>query len=642
MERSADARRRDFLPLQRLKERLPGLLRSLSESMSASPQIVTSKIREALRQLPYLPRAFALVWAAAHRWTAAWIVLLLVQGLLPVATVYLTRSVVDSLSAAIRANGDWAALRPTLTLIVLFGALLLLAEILRSATNYARAAQAELVRDHISALIQRKSIEVDLAFYDSPEFYDRLHRARGLAHDRPIALIENLGSLVQNSITLLAMGAVLFSFGVWIPLLLAAATLPALAVVLRYAVRQHLWRTRTTSDERRASYYDWLLSSSDGAAEVRLFSLGSYFRQRFDDLRARLRKENLALARSHGIAEFIASSFALAATAGALAWVAMRTAQGSVTLGGLAMFYQAFQQGLRLTRTLLENVGQLYYNVLFLGNLFEFLALQPRVSDPPHPTPLPADGRHAIVFRHVTFHYPNQERIALDDFSLEIPAGRITAVVGANGAGKSTLVKLLCRLYDPVSGSVEIDDHDLRSVSIEDLRHRITVLFQQPVRYNASASENIALGDWSQPTDLEAIREAARASGADSVIERLPRGYDQLLGNWFESGSELSFGEWQRIALARAFARRAPILVLDEPTSAMDPWAEADWLDRFRALADGRTVLIITHRFTTAMFADQIHVMREGRIVESGTHLQLLDRGGLYAAAWSSQLHPTP
>jgi ATP-binding cassette subfamily B protein len=198
-------------------------------------------------------------------------------------------------------------------------------------------------------------------------------------------------------------------------------------------------------------------------------------------------------------------------------------------------------------------------------------------------------------------------------------------------------VKLLCRFY--VSGSIEIDGQDLRGVSIDELRSRITVLFQQPVHYNASVADNIALGDWSRPTEISAIREAARASGADSVIERLPRGYDQLLGNWFESGSELSFGEWQRIALARAFARRAPILVLDEPTSAMDPWAEADWLDRFRALAAGRTVLIITHRFTTAMFADQIHVMREGRIVESGTHPQLLDRGGRYAAAWSSQLH---
>ncbi len=196
-----------------------------------------------------------------------------------------------------------------------------------------------------------------------------------------------------------------------------------------------------------------------------------------------------------------------------------------------------------------------------------------------------------------------------------------------------------------MSGSVEIDGQDLRGVSIDELRRRITVLFQQPVHYNASVAENIALGDWSRlidgAADLDAIREAARASGADSVIEKLPRGYDQLLGNWFESGAELSFGEWQRIALARAFARRAPILVLDEPTSAMDPWAEADWLNRFRALAAGRTVLIITHRFTTAMFADQIHVMREGRIVESGSHPQLLDRGGLYAAAWSSQLHPT-
>jgi ATP-binding cassette subfamily B protein len=244
----------------------------------------------------------------------------------------------------------------------------------------------------------------------------------------------------------------------------------------------------------------------------------------------------------------------------------------------------------------------------------------------------------SIHFRQVSFHYPGSQRLALDDFSLRIPAGRIVALVGPNGAGKSTLIKLLCRFYDPDAGRVELDGVDLRDLKVEEVRRRITVLFQQPVHYNTTVAENIALGDLASNAGAAAIEAAARDAGADAIIARLPGGMQTLLGKGFTSGTELSVGEWQRIALARAFLRQAPIIILDEPTSAMDSWAEADWLERFRALAAGRTVLLITHRFTTAMRADLIHVMAEGRIVESGRHPELLDLGGRYAQSWVTQM----
>ena len=579
-----------------------------------------------------------LVWTAARGWTAAWIAVLLVQGVLPVATVYLTRTVVNRLMRALRAGGSWESLQPLIVAALLMGGVLLAGEVLRGIAGWLRTAQSELVQDYISGLIQKKSASVDLAFYESPEFYDHLHRARAEAGYRPILLVEGLGSLLENGITLVAMLAVLIPFGPWLPAALLVSTLPALYVVLRYALLQHRWHLRVTADERRAWYYDWLLSAGEAAAEVRLFGLQGYFRAAYERLRRKLRGERMDLALAQSRAELTAGLGGLLVTGSALAWMGWRAVRGQASLGDLALFYQAFQQGLGLMRTLLGNVGQLYQNSLFLGNLYEFLALEPKVVDPPAATPAPRPLRDGIRFRDVTFRYPGRERAILRHFNLAIPAERIVTIVGPNGAGKSTLIKLLCRFYDPEEGSVEMDGLNLKSMAMEDLRRQMAVLFQAPVHFNASVAENIGMGDLRAAHDRAAIEAAGRAAGADGIVGRLPRGYDSLLGTWFLEGTELSVGEWQRIALARAFLRQAPLVVFDEPTSAMDPWAEADWMKRFRQLVAGRTTLIITHRFTTARFADVIHVMADGRIVESGGHEELLARGGMYAQGWVTQM----
>jgi ATP-binding cassette subfamily B protein len=283
-------------------------------------------------------------------------------------------------------------------------------------------------------------------------------------------------------------------------------------------------------------------------------------------------------------------------------------------------------------------VGQIYENILFLGNLFEFLELEPQVVDPPKPVPAPSTLKESIHFRQVTFRYPESERIVLQDFDFIIPAGKVVAIVGSNGVGKTTLVKLLCRFYDPEAGCVEIDGIDVRNLSLAELWRMITILFQFPINYLATAGENIALGDLTAAPDPAAIETAARRAGAHEFIARLPRGYDTMLGKWFAEGTDLSGGEWQRLALARAFVRRAQIMILDEPTSLMDSWAEIDWFDRFRELAAGRTAIVITHRFTTAKRADIIYVMDDGRIVESGSHEELVAQRGLYAQSWEAQM----
>jgi ATP-binding cassette subfamily B protein len=597
--------------------------------------LVAQKLRVAAAELSRLPRALKLAWAAARLWTALWAVLLVLQGLLPVSSVYLTRPLVNRILAAIKAGGTWESIRPAIEIGVLIAAIALLSEILRSATVWVRTHQSELVQDYITALIQRKSAEIDLAFYDSAEFYDRLHRARNEASYRPVLLLESLSGILQNSITLTAMLAVLAPFGVWLPMALLVSTLPALYVVLRNTVRQHEWRQRTTADERRTWYYDWLLTSYEAASELRLFALGERFESAYAALRKRLRGERFQLAQSQAAGEFAAGALALLAGGASLLWMTWRAIRGWITPGDLALFYQAFQQGLGLMRSLLQNLGQLYYSSLFLGNLFEFLALEPTVLSPASPSRMPPALERGIHFERVTFQYPGAREPTLSDFSLTIPAGRIVSLVGPNGAGKSTFVKLLCRFYDPAGGRIELDGRDLRSFRIEELRRHITALFQEPVRYNATAGENIVLGD--QGASKAEIESAAAAAGADEIIRRLPAGYDNLLGKLFMDGAGLSTGEWQRIALARAFLRQAPILILDEPTSAMDPWAEADWIDRFRSLAHGRTAILITHRLTTAMRADEIHVFFEGRVVESGSHEELLKRGGLYAQSWARQ-----
>jgi ATP-binding cassette, subfamily B, bacterial len=596
---------------------------------------VAGKLRNAAAEWKRLPDALKLAWEASPFWTAVWAALLVVQGLLPVSSVYLTRPLVNRVMAAIRAGGSWQTVRPALLTGVLIGGIALVSELLRSALVWVRTHQSELAQDHITGLIHGKSAEVDLAFYDSPEFYDRLHRARSEASYRPVQLLESLSGVLQNSVTLAAMLAVLIPFGLWLPLALLGGTLPALFVVLHYTVRQHEFSVRTTPDERRTWYNDWLLTSHETASELRLFALGTRFRTAYEVLRARLRGEKLKLTQSQAAGEFAAGAIAVLVGGGCTLWMGWQAVRGLIDLGKLAMFYAAFQQGLGLMRSLLQNLGQLYYSSLFLGNLFEFLELKPAVVDPRVPRPVPAALRDGIRFCSVGFRYPGSPAPALTGFNLTIPAGRIVSFVGPNGSGKSTFVKLLCRLYDPTEGSIEMDGVDLREFPIDELRRRITVLFQEPVRYNATAAENIGMG--SPGAAPEAIEAAARAAGADAIVDRLPLSYQSPLGKMFLEGAELSTGEWQRMALARAFLRSAPILILDEPTSAMDPWAEAEWLDRFRAIAGGRTAILITHRLTTAMRADEIHVISGGRVAESGRHEDLLARGGLYARSWARE-----
>ncbi len=577
-----------------------------------------------------------LVWQATGSWMVAWLVLLLVQGVLPVGIVYMTRQVVDSLVGVVKNSTAGSGIKTYgfVFPVVVLGALLIGEQILRSAVQWVRTVQSERIQDYMTGLIHDQALAADLSFYDSPAYYDRLHRAQMDAKSRPLALLEGMGSLGQNSLTLAGMALLLVSYSPWIPFLLLFGTIPALWVALRYAVRFNDWRLRNTVEERRCHYFDWLLTMREAAPELRLFALGGHYRDAYQRLRARLRGERIALEKGQLAAELGAGTLALLTTAMAMLWMIFRTIFGRASVGDVVLFYQAFSQGQRLMATLLRNTGEIYRNVLFLENLFELLSIEPRVRDPLSPLLAPAI-REDVRFEDVDFRYPESERMVIQGLNLVLKAGEIAALVGENGEGKTTLIKLLCRFYDPERGCITVDGCDLRDLRLAEWWGQITVLFQEPIRYHVTAAENIAHGDLAAAPGQRDIERAARAAGAHELIERLPEGYETILSRWF-GGVELSTGEWQRVASARAFLRKARLIILDEPTSMLDVWAEARWFSRFRSLAAGCTVLIISHRLTTTMQADVIHVMQGGRIVESGGHASLLNQNGRYREAWES------
>ena len=563
--------------------------------------------------------------------------LLIVQGALPLASLYLMKLVVDAVTTALEAPDKGAAFGQVALLIGLTGGVTLIGALTRSIAGLVSEAQGQVITDHMSDLLHAKSIEIDLEYYESAQYYDKLHRAQREAPFRPVRIVNGLVQVAQNSISLLTMAGLLFSFHWGIAAILFVAAIPGLFVRLRYAGQTYRWQRQRTSAERQAWYFHWMLTGDGHAKEIRQFDLGPLFMSRFRDLRQQLRRERIEIATRRSMAELVAQVSSTLAVFGSYAFIAYRTVQGSITLGDLVMYYQAFQRGQSFLQQILSGLAGLYEDNLFLSNLQEFFELKPKVVEPHHPKPIPQPMQTGIAFDHVSFQYPTGAREVLENISLTIRPGEVVALVGENGSGKTTLIKLLCRLYDPASGIITLDGVDLRQLETTALRREISVIFQDYAQYHLTARENIWFGNAALPPDQERIVEAARHAGADEVITGLPQGYETILGKWFEDGEELSIGEWQKVALARAFLRDAQIIVLDEPTSALDAKAEYEVFKKFRQLAEGRTVILISHRFSTVRMADRIFVLEDGRIIESGAHDELVRLGGTYARLFETQ-----
>lgn len=598
--------------------------------------MASSLIQDLRLRMGHAVRAFWMVGRISPGYTAVWGGSLVVQGLIPAGIVLVTKWLVDAVAAAMGGGVSPENLHPVLVPAATMAGLLVLQQGLSALASWVQAAQSELVQDELKGLIHAKAVAVDYGFYESSDYFDLLQEANAQAGGRTVGVLRNLGALLQNALSFASIAVVLATYSLWLPLVLFVGTVPAVYVVVRHNRKHHAWWKETTRDRRWAQYLDILFMEPRFAAEMRLYDLGAHFQEEYRRTRDRLRTERLRLLRNQSLAGIGAMLQGLLVTGGVMAWMGWQALRGLATLGDIAAFYQAINQGQALMRSLLNGAGQLYTDTLFLEHLFSFLEIEPQLREPEEPAAVPAALREGIRFEDVTFTYPGSEAPAIRGFSLHVPSGETVAIVGSNGAGKSTLIKLLCRFYDPDRGRVLIDGEDLRAFSQRDLRRAISVLFQHPVHYQGTAFANVALGDILAPEE-QAVRAAARGAGAHGFIERLPKGYETVLGRLFPEGTELSGGQWQRVALARAYLRESPILLLDEPTSFMDSWSEGTWLQRFKALAEDRTVLVITHRFTTAMQADVIHVMEGGTIVESGTHDELVQAGGRYATSWNEQ-----
>ncbi len=596
-----------------------------------------SKWRQALTHLYVLPQTGHLLWDSAKSWTLVWTISLIVSGALPIIVIRLSKGLIDGLASLGRTPFSMTSARPVILIAALIVAVSLASELIQGVVEWLRTMQSELLEDKMSSLVQRKTSEVDLAFYETPACHDLIYRAQDEARTRPAILLENIGSLIQNSVSLLLIGLLVATYSPWLILVLALSAVPAFAIVARYNLLTHQWRRETTVERRWIQYYDQKFASTAAAPEIRLFNLGPPFREAYQVLRSALRHQRLSLIQRQTRDRMFSALASLVIAGGAVAWMGWRLLHGMASLGDLTLFYQAFVGGGALVRTLTGSLGQSFSSILHLKDFFLFLDTKPAITDSLQAVAAPAAILKGVRFENVSFQYPGMDRSTLSNLNLFIPAGQIVAIVGPNGAGKSTLVKLLCRFYDPTAGRITVDGVDLREMKIEDVRTISSVLFQLPVAYDASVKDNIALNNHNPANDA-ALKQSSVAAGVDEVIAQLPNGYNTRLGKSFPEGNELSAGQWQRIAMARAFYRPSPLVLLDEPTSFMDPWAETDWFARLRNLAYDRTAMVVTHRFTIAKRADLIYVMNDGTVVESGTHEELLNCNGLYARSWKEQL----
>ncbi len=589
--------------------------------------------RSILNVFRFSRRALELVWTTSRSLTVALGVLTLIAGSLPAAVAWVGAHIVDSVVSAMRAGGGTETV---IRWVVLEGLLVAAIAAAQRGLSFCQSLLRAQLGQRVNVMILDKALTLDLAQFEDSEFYDKLTRARREASSRPLSLVMRTYGLLQNAVSLISFGFLLVKFSPWTVVVLFAAGLPAFIAETKFsgdAFRLFKWRAPET---RMQIYLETLIAREDYAKEVKLYGLGPRLLGRYRAIYDKLYLEDRALTIRRDVWGFLLGLLATLALYGAYAWIAVTAVAGAITLGAMTMYLMLFRQGQSAVSAVLSAVGGMYEDNLYLSTLYDYLetpVVMPsgRLAQGPNP----GDG---VRFENVSFSYPGEARAALENVSLHIKPGSSLALVGENGSGKTTLIKLLTRLYAPTAGRVLLDGLDLQQWDADALRTRVGVIFQDFARYQMLVGENVGAGDDLHFEDEQRWRTAAVKGQADKFIEELPQAYRTQLGKWFKDGRELSGGQWQKIALARAFMRtRADVLVLDEPTAAMDAQAEADVFEHFRKLAHDRMTILISHRFSTVRMADHIAVLDQGGIVEYGTHAELLALNGRYATLFNLQ-----
>ena len=595
------------------------------------------KWKELRGSFAHTPQAVRLVWQTNRAATVGLGLLTLGGALLPASQAWVGKLIVDGVVASIRVGADPARIRTVFVYLLIELGLFLLS----TALNHARRLIQQLIQlqlaNRIRAEIIRKALTLDLAFFEHPDFYDRLQNARREGGYKPVDLINDTFQIVQNTITLISFAVLMLRFSPWLVVILLLTSIPAFVAETRFSEQGFRLLTRRAPETRQINYLARLLTEDSAAKEIKLFNLGDTLLTRYVTLFEKFFQEDKSLALRRAVVGFTLGLMATLGFYGSYAWIVWHTLQGRISLGDMTLYLSIFRQGQSTFQSILSAVGSIYENNLFMANFFDFLSLEPQMAIAAPAQRPAAPLRRGIEFRGVGFRYPESGEWALRDINLTIRPGEKIALVGHNGAGKTTLIKLLSRLYDPTEGTISIDGVDLRALDPLELRQRIGIIFQDFVRYHLPAKENIGFGQIEALDSFERIVEAARKSGAHAIIEDLPDGYETMLGRWFRDGHELSMGQWQKIALARAFMRNAEILVLDEPTASVDAQTEYEIFRHFQQLTEGKMAILISHRFSTVRMADRIVVIDEGRIAEIGNHHELLRREGIYARLFGMQ-----